>query len=62
MKMDKNDSEMLNKIYKLIIELSSKKSINNNAFNVNFFLNETCNNITYFVSNIKVELKDLENT
>lgn len=36
MKMDKNDSEMLNKIYKLI-ELSSKKSINNNAFNVNFY-------------------------
>jgi len=38
---------------------------NNKTFNLQFFLNETCKdamNITDFVSNIKVELNDLENT
>ena len=37
----------------------------NNAFNLNFFLNETCKdamNINEFVSSIKVSLADLENT
>ena len=37
----------------------------NNAFNLNFFLNETCKdamNISDFVSSIKVNLADLENT
>ena len=37
----------------------------NNAFNLNFFLNETCKdamNIDEFVSSIKVNLSDLENT
>jgi hypothetical protein len=37
----------------------------NNAFNLNFYLNETCKealNITEFVSSIKVSLEDLENT
>ena len=37
----------------------------NNAFNLNFFLNETCKdamNITDFVSSIKLNLEDLENT
>ena len=37
----------------------------NKAFNLNFFLNETCKdamNITDFVSSIKVSLDDLENT
>ena len=37
----------------------------NNAFNLNFFLNETCKdamNIGDFVSSIKVNLKELENT
>ena len=61
-----------------LIELSSEKSITNNttnnnninnttnnAFNLNFFLNETCKdamNITDFVSSIKLNLEDLENT
>lgn len=38
---------------------------NNKTFNLQFFLNETCKdamNITDFVSNIKMELNDLENT
>jgi hypothetical protein len=38
---------------------------NNNTFNLNFFLNETCKdamNISDFVSNIKLELNDLEYT
>ena len=38
---------------------------NNKTFNLQFFLNETCKdamNITDFVSNIKFELEDLENT
>ena len=38
---------------------------NNKAFNLNFFLNETCKdamNITDFVSSIKLNLDDLENT
>jgi hypothetical protein len=52
-----------------------KKGINNNsyntnnshnkAFNLNFFLNETCKeaiNISDFVSSIKMDLDDLENT
>ena len=58
-----------------IIEMASQSNITNNNnshnttidknFNLNIFLNETCKNamnITDFVSNIKVELKDLENT
>jgi hypothetical protein len=38
---------------------------NNKTFNLNFFLNETCKdamNISDFVSSVKVELEDLENT
>ena len=66
-------------LQKSLIELSKDKSItnnnntnntnchntNNNAFNLNFFLNETCKdalNITDFVSSIKLSLDDLENT
>jgi hypothetical protein len=58
-----------------LIELSSEKTITNmntnsfnttnNAFNLNFFLNETCKdamNISDFVSSIKPSLEDLENT
>lgn len=48
---------------------NSHNNINNNnnnkTFNLQFFLNETCKdamNITDFVSNIKMELNDLENT
>ena len=73
----KQNGELQNKL----IELSSEKSITNNtnnsnntnninnttnnAFNLNFFLNETCKdamNISDFVSSIKLNLEDLENT
>jgi hypothetical protein len=71
----KQNGELQNKI----IEMSSiEKSITNNnttntnshnttnnAFNLNFFLNETCKdamNISDFVSSIKVNLEDLEHT
>jgi hypothetical protein len=40
-------------------------NIDNKTFNLNFFLNETCKdamNISDFVSSIKVNLSDLENT
>ena len=66
----KQNSELQNKI----IEMASNSSITNNnnshnttnnAFNLNFFLNETCKNamnITDFVSSIHLNLDDLENT
>jgi len=70
----KQNGDLQNKL----IEISSEKSITNshntntnsfnttnNAFNLNFFLNETCKdamNITDFVSSIKFNLEDLENT
>jgi hypothetical protein len=71
----KQNGELQNKL----IEISSEKTITNNtnntntnsfnttnnAFNLNFFLNETCKNamnITDFVSSIKLSLEDLENT
>jgi len=66
----KKNEELQNKI----IEMSVHSSINNNsnsfnttnnAFNLNFFLNETCKdsmNITDFVSSINMNLDDLENT
>ena len=68
----KQNGELQNKI----IEMASQSNITNNNnshnttnidknFNLNLFLNETCKNamnITDFVSNIKVELNDLENT
>ena len=59
---------------KQIIELSSKPTTtnnnnnttnNNNNFNLNFFLNETCKdalNITDFISQLHVGIKDLEET
>ena len=68
----KQNGELQNKL----IEMSCKTNITNNnssnshnttnnAFNLNFFLNETCKdamNITDFVSSIKMSLDDLENT
>jgi hypothetical protein len=70
----KQNGDLQNKL----IEIASEKSITNNnnnntnsfnttnnAFNLNFFLNETCKdamNITDFVSSIKFNLEDLENT
>jgi len=68
----KQNGELQNKL----IELSTDKSITNNtntnsfnttnnAFNMNFFLNETCKdamNISDFVSSIKLNIEDLETT
>lgn len=60
-----------NELTKQIIELSSKPTINNsnnnsnNSFNLHFFLNETCKdalNISDFVSQLQVGIKDLEET
>jgi hypothetical protein len=44
---------------------NTTNNIDNKTFNLNFFLNETCKdamNISEFVSSIKVNLQDLENT
>jgi hypothetical protein len=44
---------------------TNNTNIDNKTFNLTFFLNETCKdaiNITDFVSSIKVNLEDLENT
>ena len=62
-------------LQKSLIEMSKDKSVTNNnshshnttnnAFNLNFYLNETCKdamNISDFVSSIKMSLDDLENT
>jgi len=64
-------------LHNSIIELSKEKSsgnmyqsntstnMNNNSFNLNFYLNEKCKdalNIDEFVSSIKLSLEDLENT
>jgi hypothetical protein len=65
----KQNSELHTKL----IELSREKTITNNdnsnttnnAFNLNFFLNETCKNamnISDFVSSINLNLEDLEHT
>jgi len=65
----KQNGDLQNKL----IQLSSEKTITNNtinnttnnAFNLNFFLNETCKhamNLSDFVSSIKLNLEDLENT
>jgi len=43
---------------------SNNTNSNNKAFNLNFFLNETCKdamNITDFINSIKLQLSDLEN-
>ena len=72
----KQNSELQNKIIDMTSNnINNSNNINtinnhsnnttNNAFNLNFFLNETCKNamnITDFVSNIKMELEDLEHT
>ncbi len=67
------NSDLQNKLIQLSNEKTNENSYNtnnshnttNNAFNLNFFLNETCKNamnITEFVSSIKLNLEDLENT
>jgi hypothetical protein len=46
-------------------EVNITNNSNNQAFNINFFLNETCKeaiNLSEFVSSIKLSLDDLENT
>ena len=72
----KQNGELHNKLIELSSEKSktnnntnnNTNNINNttnNAFNLNFFLNETCKdamNISDFVSSIKLNLEDLENT
>ncbi len=59
-------------LQKQMIELASKptsvtnnNTLNNNNFNLNVFLNETCKdamNLTDFVNSLNLTLKDLENT
>ena len=74
LQQNKELQTMLMEQNKTIIELSKNNSITNNnithtnshnkAFNINFFLNETCKNamnITDFVDSIKLQLSDLEN-
>jgi hypothetical protein len=71
----KNVSELTdNEIIKTLLKIvengthnttHSHNNNNNKTFNLNFFLNETCKdamNISDFVSSIKVNLSDLENT
>jgi len=69
----KQNGELQNKLVELSMEKSITNNNNNNnchnttnnAFNLNFFLNETCKdamNITDFVSSIKLSLDDLEHT
>ena len=74
LQQNKELQTMLIEQNKTIIELSKNNSITNNninhtnshnkAFNLNFFLNETCKNamnISEFVDSIKLQLSDLEN-
>ena len=69
----KQNNELQNKVIEICKNSSINNSHNNNitntnshnkAFNLNFFLNETCKNamnITDFVDSIKLQLSDLEN-
>ena len=69
----KQNNELQNKVLEICKNSSMNNSNNNNtthtnshnkAFNLNFFLNETCKNamnITEFVDSIKLQLSDLEN-
>jgi hypothetical protein len=74
-KVIEQNSELLNAINKLCDNNNNTNITNNNTqinnsnnnktFNLNFFLNETCKdamNIWEFVSSIKVNLEELENT
>jgi hypothetical protein len=68
------DNEIIKTLLKIVENGTNNNNNNNsynttnttnNAFNLNFFLNETCKdamNINDFVSSIKVSLSDLENT
>jgi len=70
MMLIKDNSEFKNILMKFV-EKGTHNTTNthinshNKAFNINFFLNETCKdamNITDFISSIKLNLEDLENT
>ena len=71
MMLIKDNSELKHMIMK-VLENGTHNTTNtthtnshNKAFNLNFFLNETCKdamNISDFVSSIKLNLEDLENT
>jgi hypothetical protein len=68
----KNNSEMQKMMIKLIengtnniVNTDNSINLTNKTFNLNVYLNETCKdamNISDFVSSIKVNLEDLENT
>ena len=67
----KQNGELQNKIIEMakntsqITNNTNSHNTTNNAFNLNFFLNETCKdamNISDFVSSIKLNLEDLEHT
>ena len=68
----KNNSEMQKMMIKLIengtnniVNTDNSINLTNKTFNLNLYLNETCKdamNISDFVSSIKVNLEDLENT
>jgi hypothetical protein len=67
----KQNGDLQNKIIEMASQSTTTNNNNNsfnttnNAFNLNFFLNETCKNamnITDFVSSIQMNLDDLENT
>jgi hypothetical protein len=62
-----NQTDKLMKLVENGVTTNSNNTtnINNKTFNLQFFLNETCKdamNISEFVSSIKVNLEDLENT
>jgi len=72
-KQNQEFKELLIEQNKQLIELSKDKSINNsnntncnnNKFNLNFYLNQTCKdalNITDFVSTLQLQVGDLEET
>jgi len=69
-KQNNDFKELLVDQNKQLIELSSKSVVNNttnnnNSFNLQFFLNETCKdalNISDFVKQLQVGVKDLEET
>jgi hypothetical protein len=70
MMLIKDNSEFKSMLMK-VVENGTHNTTNthinshNKAFNLNFFLNETCKdamNITDFISSIKLNLEDLENT
>jgi hypothetical protein len=69
MMLIKDNSEFKNMMMKVVENGTNNTTTNinshNKAFNLNFFLNETCKdamNITDFISSIKLNLDDLENT